>query len=437
MPKDKEAGSEEDAEKPPTWEQADAFFKEEALIRQQAWNLHIRRKIIGKEPLQGAHEPLPDGTLLAHRFEVLKHLNANSTRTTPSFVHLATRGPRLAGVKVARANVAEPDYAFLTVVRELLVWRSMETFFHLRHLNSPVYADDYLDFRLLSFPGVSYSFQDLIDKYHVLPTGLILLAAIDSLLGLKQMHDCGFVHRQVRPRHICLGFSPGGSHGNCCYLIDLSEATPFVHFEPKPEVPHVEHEPDRVFDSTDVLNGKQFTRRDDLLSWIYTIMAMRGGPFWKEKGAEETARLKDEICEEKLFVGFEPLSAVGLCLILVYLRQLKPHQRPDYHFILQSLVASLAPFCPKGVPPALPEKEIHVFKLHKFESDIPAKESMAYRFKLAQQPSIFSYPDEYAETPTTDSVQALARELGDVLKSEKYAKMFKRIKARMVKPKGF
>ncbi|KAI6229415.1 Protein kinase domain-containing protein [Aphelenchoides besseyi] len=419
----------------PTWEEAEAFFKEVSSRRIKLLNTSVRTKTLGTTEIRGSPAPFPKGTVIAQRFTVLKHCKNAEPRLSNSFVHLCSRNDeKMVAVKIGRVDLKSADHTFDSVYREFLVWCELEQWFPVRYLNPP-HVEPKLDPRGLSFPALGFSMQDLMDKFTVLPIGLCLIAALDSLCALKQLHDIGFVHRQVRPRHLCVGLKAGDTATNSVYLIDLSQATRYVHFPPDPQIPFIPHKPDPFYDSTDVLKGKPYTRRDDLLSWIYTILAMRGCAFWRKFKGDQLTKIKDESGADRLAVGFaRPIGSV-MATVLQYLRTLQPHARPDYAFLMQSIVSALSSFCRNGIPGALPEKEMHVFKMQKFETKTPQEEVMALRYKIMFTPQCFTYLDEVHERVREKSVTPCLSKWFTLMSTKNHDQMYQRIDERMKIPK--
>ncbi|KAI6202419.1 Protein kinase domain-containing protein [Aphelenchoides besseyi] len=391
----------------PTWEEAEAFFKEVSSRRIKLLNTSVRSKTLGTAEIRGSPAPFPKGTVIAQRFTVLKYCKNGESRLPNSFVHLCWRNDRrMTAVKIGRVDLKSADHTFDSVYRELLVWSELEPWFPLRYFNPPD-VEPKLDPRGLSFPALGFSMQDLMDRFTVLPIGLCLIAALDSLCALKQLHDIGFVHRQVRPRHLCVGWRAGGTSINS---------------------------PDLFYDSTDVIKGKPYTRRDDLLSWLYTILAMRGCAFWRKFKGDQLTKIKDESGADRLVVGFaRPIGSV-LATVLQYLRTLHPHAKPDYAFLMQSIVSALSSFCRQGIPGALPEKQMHVFKMQNFETQTPQEEIMALRYKLIFQPQCFTYLDEVYERVREKSVAPCLSYWFTVMSTKKHDQMYRRIDERMKIP---
>jgi serine/threonine protein kinase len=183
---------------------------------------------------------------------------------------------------------------------------------------------------------VSYDYKKAV------PVELVRAYASQIMHILSAVHEKGFVHRDIKPENFMIKRRDGD---DTLYLIDFGLARTYIDSETKM------HRANRVraanadgkisvtgtsrYISTNVHEGNEPSRRDDLISAMYVISyLLKGSLPWKTSGSNEAlAEMKKMIRPEELFLGL-PASYVD---IFNYLSSLPYDQKPDYAFILRNL----------------------------------------------------------------------------------------------------
>jgi serine/threonine protein kinase len=182
---------------------------------------------------------------------------------------------------------------------------------------------------------VSYEYKKTV------PVAIVRAYALQMMQILSAVHEKGFVHRDIKPENFMIKTDAAAT----VYLIDFGLARTYIDSETKM------HRANRVraanadgkisvtgtsrYISTNVHEGNEPSRRDDLISAMYVISyLLKSSLPWKTSGSNEAlAEMKKMIRPEELFLGL-PASYVE---IFNYLSSLPYDQKPDYAFILRNL----------------------------------------------------------------------------------------------------
>jgi serine/threonine protein kinase len=182
--------------------------------------------------------------------------------------------------------------------------------------------------------NVSYEYKKAV------PVALVRAYAAQIVHILSAVHEKGFVHRDIKPENFMVKCAD-----QTLYLIDFGLARTYIDSETKM------HRANKVrtanvdgkisvtgtsrYISTNVHEGNEPSRRDDLISAMYVISyLLKGSLPWKTTGSNDAlVEMKKKILPEELFLGL-PAPYVE---IFKYLSALPYHQKPDYEFILSNL----------------------------------------------------------------------------------------------------
>uniref|UniRef100_A0A0K0F7Z7 non-specific serine/threonine protein kinase n=1 Tax=Strongyloides venezuelensis TaxID=75913 RepID=A0A0K0F7Z7_STRVS len=188
------------------------------------------------------------------------------------------------------------------------------------------------------------SIAELKSKCKTFTSSTLVRLSIQLLYGIKELHEIGFVHRDVKPDNICIGRKGGAlkviqllDFGLCReYIITINGKATLR--EPRPSKVLFRGTP--IFCSIDAGNGNEQGRHDDLWSMMYVIADLISPLPWRFLGAcrEEITKYKIETKDEHIFPGYPEFVE-----ITKYLRSLTYYKRPDYgkiFLVLKTVLAS-------------------------------------------------------------------------------------------------
>lgn len=192
-----------------------------------------------------------------------------------------------------------------------------------------------------------YIVQELLDtdvyslqrKCNPLPIPIVLSIAYAGIKVLKDIHDAGYLHLDLKPDNIGVKRSLKGIQ---IYLMDFGLAKKYkshgIHCS-SGFAKDIRGHP--VFASIPVLKGLKPSRRDDLESFLYTLAFMANGTLpWRAMTEptfggywREMATIKEE-CSAREICGKLPKQ---FAIILSLVRELSFEEKPSYKFYQELL----------------------------------------------------------------------------------------------------
>ena len=202
----------------------------------------------------------------------------------------------------------------------------------------------YLVIELLG-PSVSYIRGDLPDQRFTMLTATLL--AREMLKCLEELHSRGFVHRDVKPGNFL--FRNDANHMLC--LIDFGLARQYINRDTGAPLPP-RASPGFVgtcsFASVYAHDGMDLSRRDDIISWLYTIVECvdRKLPWPGSRNKDQTYQMKKEITVSQLCRGL-PRQ-----FIPIFQRSMKIsyYDKPDYDAYYVWLDEAIEELGGRGLP---------------------------------------------------------------------------------------
>uniref|UniRef100_A0A7E4ZR40 non-specific serine/threonine protein kinase n=1 Tax=Panagrellus redivivus TaxID=6233 RepID=A0A7E4ZR40_PANRE len=178
-------------------------------------------------------------------------------------------------------------------------------------------------------------------KLEVFTPGCVSRIGIHALYGVKQLHEVGFVHRDVKPANMVIG---RGKEARVIYVVDFGMARRYAIWEGG-KVHHREARETALFRgsfrycSPHVHDRHEQGRRDDLWSVMYSMIFLLNGTLpWVGKSVEADIKAsKNATTDEQLLAKAPPEYLV----ILKHIRSLGYKQRPDYKLIYDQLRATM------------------------------------------------------------------------------------------------
>uniref|UniRef100_A0A914YR93 Protein kinase domain-containing protein n=1 Tax=Panagrolaimus superbus TaxID=310955 RepID=A0A914YR93_9BILA len=151
------------------------------------------------------------------------------------------------------------------------------------------------------------------------------------LYGLKQLHEVGYVHRDVKPANFAIGLK--GKESRVIHLLDFGLAREFVI---KNEAGFLELRRPREntlfrgtvkYCSVNSHKRAEQGRPDDLWSMVYMLVEMRGPLPWdRSHDKHQIGKIKKDVTDEDLLLKCPP----QMLEITAHLRELDYYIRPDY-----------------------------------------------------------------------------------------------------------
>jgi len=164
---------------------------------------------------------------------------------------------------------------------------------------------------------------------------------IQILYGLKQLHEVGYIHRDIKPGNLAVGRE--GPEARMLHLLDFGLAREYVlRIDGKVEIrrprEHARFRGTSRYCSSTVHSRSEQGRSDDLWSMMYVIAEMRGELPWVNlKDKKDIGKSKNDTTDEILFKD----CPSEMMLITEHLRTLDYYKRPDYHLIFNIFVQIL------------------------------------------------------------------------------------------------
>ncbi|VDM60279.1 unnamed protein product [Angiostrongylus costaricensis] len=168
----------------------------------------------------------------------------------------------------------------------------------------------------------------------------ILRLAISTLFAIKQVHEIGYVHRDVKPSNCMIG--KYGRDRRMIYLIDFGMARSFVAKDKNGKLAiRKPRDGDQLFRGTprycslNTHHRKEQGRVDDLWCWFYTIIELHVGLPWRGLSDERKISTAKENCSPGNLLKGCP-NEFGK--IHDYLKTLKYEDRPDYYGLFSEII---------------------------------------------------------------------------------------------------
>ncbi|KAI6213606.1 hypothetical protein M3Y94_00170000 [Aphelenchoides besseyi] len=248
--------------------------------------------------------------------------------------------------KVVAKLVLKGDNMAISAFREARVWSLLQRYSPFLRLHSPI---ELLPPNRLVFPRLGLSLAQIREEHGPFGVETTLRLGLEMLAAIRELHDYAFVHRNVTPNHFVL--HPSNSPSRLfrgLVLIDLSQAAPYVSFNPlHGVVPDTVAHPNLVFASphftTDELHV--MGRRDDLFSWFIIMLYLHLPQLpWAKTAQAEIQEQKQAATTSGINQTcklFGPVCGDLMAQIAGHLSGLQVEQMPRYARLYRQFVRSL------------------------------------------------------------------------------------------------
>ncbi|OHS98535.1 Casein kinase I isoform delta [Tritrichomonas foetus] len=177
-------------------------------------------------------------------------------------------------------------------------------------------------------PSLSELRKAVPNKRFSLPTTLLL--ALESLKAIEKFHDKGYVHRDIKPCNFVL--RPNREYP--VVLLDFGISMKYINMSNRS---HIQMTKSNLFVGTCrygsiyAHDGYQQSRRDDLFSWLYTVIEFIDTklPWPGKRDREQTIKIKKSITPKKLCASL-PSEFVE---IYKHIKSLDFADKPNYELI--------------------------------------------------------------------------------------------------------
>jgi len=158
-----------------------------------------------------------------------------------------------------------------------------------------------------------------------------LRLGVQMLAGVQAIHNCGFLHRDVKPSNFAMGRIPTTSH--CCYIFDFGLARQYTTLTGEIRQPRAVagFRGTVRYASISAHKSLELGRHDDLWSLFYIIAEFINGqlPWRKMKEKEQVGKFKEQFDHLQLLHGV-PKEVQEF---LIHLQSLNYFTKPNYSYI--------------------------------------------------------------------------------------------------------
>lgn len=166
----------------------------------------------------------------------------------------------------------------------------------------------------------------------------LLHAGIYMIRCIQALHNIGYIHRDIKPGNFLI--RPVRKHPIC--IIDFGLARKFIDKDGKIKPPrkHPGYTGTYRYASLNAHDEKELSRRDDLISWFYSMVHLADGrlPWPSSSGKKITIQMKREMSPDELCEMLTPefIDIYNMICALNY------EDEPDYDGIISLMKKSIS-----------------------------------------------------------------------------------------------
>lgn len=226
------------------------------------------------------------------------------------------------------------DYNMKLLKHEANIYKSLKQVNNISNIydffvfdNKQYLVLDYYEYDLIKFKyrySSSESYVDIINKIF-----------IDIIIVLKNIHEMGYVHRDIKPNNICLDVNFN------IFLIDFGLSKQIIcnnkHIVEKPIVNIIGS---INFVSINTINLIEPTRRDDIesLLYVYLYLLVSYDEYKYYDSLSINSKKDITVINKILRSNTNSVSVVDkIIVIFSYIRKLNFSQKPNYDYIINTL----------------------------------------------------------------------------------------------------
>ncbi|KAK0407097.1 hypothetical protein QR680_018994 [Steinernema hermaphroditum] len=164
--------------------------------------------------------------------------------------------------------------------------------------------------------------------------------ARQSLEAIEELHDCGFIHRDIKPGNYAIGRHP---YHCTVYILDFGIARRFINSGGEVKAPRVKvHFKGTVrYASVNCHRGKENGPKDDCESWLYMMVDLcnsEGVPWRRAQDREKVFEMKEEARtvkgKERLF---KEMALTEWSNMIDYIDKVGYQDKVDYTYLYEML----------------------------------------------------------------------------------------------------
>lgn len=268
------------------------------------------------------HVDISQGTVIDDRFEVISYIATGGYGDLYSAVDIQKN--QVCALKVEPTNTKKSG-----LVKEFLI---------LTKLKNSVYFPTIIrdgvncNFRYIAMQllGPSlYNMQTALpdERFNMYST---LRLSLEMLKCIEEFHKLGYIHRDVKPDNFLI--RPDKLHPVC--LIDFGLSESYINPVTNDHIQNIRYDGftgTTRYASVNAHDGRQLSRRDDLMSWFYSVVEMSSGhlPWPGSKDQAKTRESKVTTTPKKLCSNL-PHEFIK---IYRYIKSLSFTETPKYSMI--------------------------------------------------------------------------------------------------------
>ncbi|KAI6185589.1 CK1 family protein kinase [Aphelenchoides besseyi] len=309
----------------------------------------------------GFKEAVPKGFVFGSKYEVQERiLNGTHFLYRCTCLKPVSDGVNKYTTVVLKVLSCECD-SDANVLHELRLWNWIfsnraKVHTQIQRLNRPLDSPGN-DKRVLAFRPLHATFDQLREKWGPFTTEAVLRFGMEMFAAVRELHSFGVVHQNIQPGHfgVPLDFDPVRMFSRVV-LLDFSQARPFLYYDSElpPAIQKVRTNPHPHFSSIEVMDGNLAQRRDDLMSWFYTMLCLRDKLTWEDVPFNRSGLIRARKADWHtkpvlLCAGFKGIASRRLCELHMIIDQLEATERPAYERMFDLLEKALRDFCAEGV----------------------------------------------------------------------------------------
>ncbi|CAD6195150.1 unnamed protein product [Caenorhabditis auriculariae] len=206
---------------------------------------------------------------------------------------------------------------------------------------------------------------------------------IQCLYSVKYVHDCGYIHRDIKPNNFVMGASDDPSRCRMVHILDFGLARAYAFLRDDKWIARrargtSEFRGTQKYCSANVHLRKEQGRHDDLWSLLYVLTEFNGGlPWQNEREKTKVEAMKLAMSDTTVFLNM-PAS---LQPVYPHLRSLDCYQKPDYSLLYNGLVTMM--------------KQEKVQPLSKYDWETDEQEHAARKYAKEHGPSAWENSEAY------------------------------------------